>query len=194
VNDKAKPLRLFVAASLPESELKRIDSETKDLRDRLVGARWAPIENQHVTLKFLGATPPEDLADVEAIVSAVAAAHRPAELSVEGLGVFPSIRRARVLWAGVRDETTLMSSLAAELAGSFAAMGYQPEKRKFTPHLTLARFRQPVPVDKDRLRLERGAPFRLEGIELFRSHLSPKGALYELLRTFDLGAGKEADG
>jgi 2'-5' RNA ligase len=190
VNDEQKPLRLFVAASLPESELIRIDAETKDLRDRLVGARWAPIENQHVTLKFLGATRPERLGDVEEIVAAVAAAYRPAELSVEGLGVFPSVRRARVLWASVRDEVALMSSLAAEMADSFAAMGYKPEKRKFTPHLTLARFRQPVPVEKDRLQLERGAPFRLEGIDLFRSQLSPKGARYELLRTFDLGTGK----
>jgi RNA 2',3'-cyclic 3'-phosphodiesterase len=187
VNDTAKPLRLFVAASLPREELERIDRATKDLRDRLIGARWAPIENQHVTLKFLGSTPPETVPEIEAVATSVAAEHHPSELSVSALGVFPSTRRARVLWAGLRDEAGLLSSLAAELAGSLARLGYEPEKRSFTPHLTLARFKEPMPVDRDRLSLEEGEPFTIDRIELFRSHLSPKGARYEMVRAFQLG-------
>jgi RNA 2',3'-cyclic 3'-phosphodiesterase len=182
-----KPLRLFVAASLPRAELERIDLATKDVRDRLIGARWAPLENQHVTLKFLGATPADRLAAVERVVSEVAGAHAPSSLSLKGLGVFPSPRRARVLWAGIEDEAGLMTSLAEGLASSFASLGYEPEKRPFTPHLTLARFRDPAPVDRDLLVLEAGEPFVLHSVELYRSRLSPKGARYEVLRSVPLG-------
>jgi 2'-5' RNA ligase len=191
LNDIEKPLRLFVAASLPRSELERIDRETKDLRDRLIGARWAPIENQHVTLKFLGRTPVDMRDRVEEAVSDVAAVHHPAEMYVEGLGTFPSVRRARVVWAGLHDDAGLLASLAAELAGALAELGYEPEKRPFRPHLTLARMREPAPVDPERLTLPTGVPFAVDRIELFRSHLSPKGARYEVLRTFELGLDKD---
>jgi RNA 2',3'-cyclic 3'-phosphodiesterase len=187
VNATEKPLRLFVAASVPEEELARIDAATKDLRDRLIGGRWAPIENQHVTLKFLGRTAPAGLADVAAVIEGVATRHRPAELSVDGLGVFPSVRRARVLWAGLRDDAGLLKSIADELAREFVPLGYKSEKRGFTPHLTLARFRDPVPVEAARLELAEGAPFTVAKVDLYRSHLSPKGAKYEVLRSFELG-------
>jgi RNA 2',3'-cyclic 3'-phosphodiesterase len=190
LNETTKPLRLFIAASVPVAELQRIDRATKELRDRLIGARWAPIENQHVTLKFLGSTPQESVPEIEEVAASVAAGHAPAELSASGLGAFPSTRRARVLWAGLRDEAGLLASLASELADSLAGLGYEPEKRSFTPHLTLARFKEPMPVDRDRLRLEEGEPFAIDQIELFRSHLSPKGARYEVVRAFGLGTDK----
>jgi 2'-5' RNA ligase len=187
VNEPEKPLRLFVAASIPDAELVRIDNETKDLRDRLIGARWAPIDNQHITLKFLGRTEARRLTDVVDVIEGVAERYGPSRLTVSGLGVFPSTRRARVLWAGLHDEAGLLTSLAGDLAGDLTSLGYKPEKREFTPHLTLARFRNPVPVEPERLELEDGAPFTLAKIELHRSHLSPKGARYEVLRSFELG-------
>jgi RNA 2',3'-cyclic 3'-phosphodiesterase len=186
VNDRVKPLRLFVAASLPREELVRVDAATRDLRDRLIGARWAPVENQHVTLKFLGRTEPGMRTEVERAIQGVTAAHAPASLSVAGLGVFPSPRPARVLWAGLRDEAGLLTSLAGDLATAFEALGYEPEKRAFSPHLTLARFRQPVPIEAGLLDLDEGARFMVTKIELYRSHLSPKGAQYEVMASFEL--------
>jgi RNA 2',3'-cyclic 3'-phosphodiesterase len=187
LNDVEKPLRLFVAVTVPEAELARIDSATKDLRDRLIGARWAPLENQHVTLKFLGRTPPEKLDDVRDALEDVAGRHNPDEVSVTGLGVFPSVRRVRVLWAGLRDETDLLKAVADDLAATLAPLGYEPEKRPFSAHLTLARFKVPVPVEREMLELDEGSPFEVNAVDLYRSHLSPKGARYEALRSFELG-------
>ena len=181
-----KPVRLFVAASVPEGELVWLREETRALRERWPNARWAPLENQHITLKFLGSTPPDRLPDVLAACASVAGGIEPSELALEGLGVFPSRSRARVLWAGLRDPAATLTRAAGELDDRLEPLGYPVEKRRFTPHLTLARFRDPVRVDAlpD---LPVRPPCPLEGFGLWRSHLSPRGARYEQLREFAFG-------
>ena len=181
-----KPVRLFVAASVPESELVWLAEQTVGLRERWPSARWTALENQHVTLKFLGSTPPDRLAAVEAACAGVAEGIEPSELALEGLGVFPSSNRARVLWAGLHDPVETLARVAGGLDHHLEPLGYPVEKRRFTPHLTLARVREPVRIDSlpD---LVRAKAFPLEGFGLWRSHLSPRGARYEQLREFAPG-------
>ena len=186
MTDEPRPVRLFVAASVPDVELKELEERARPLRERLIGARWAPLSNQHITLKFLGSTPVDKLSEVERVVGDVSARHRRTDLSVTDLGCFPNPRRARVLWAGIRDDAGVLTSLAADMAEELEPLGFRREKRAFTPHLTLARFRYPVPVDETFLQVGEGNEFPLEEIDLFRSHLSPKGARYEVLKSFSL--------
>ena len=181
-----RPVRLFVAASVPESELVRLRDETAGLRERWPHARWTPIENQHVTLKFLGSTPPDRVPEVIAACASVAAAIEQSELALEGAGVFPSRSRARVLWAGLDDPAETLSRVARGLDEQLEPLGYPIEKRRFTPHLTLARFRDPVRIDS-LPEVPRALPFPLGGFALWRSHLSPRGAHYEQLREFAFG-------
>lgn len=178
-----KPIRLFVAASVPEQELIWLHDQTVALREQWPIARWTPIGNQHVTLKFLGATTPERLPDVIAVCASVAAQEGPAELALEGLGVFPSRSRARVLWAGLHDPAQTLSTIAGGLDDGLEPLGHAAEKRPFTPHLTLARFRDPVRIDS-LPNLPPALPFPLKGFGLWRSHLSPWRARYEQLREF----------
>lgn len=184
--NEEKPVRLFVAASVPQGELVRLRDQTRSLREQWPNARWAPLENQHVTLKFLGSTAPERLPDVVAACASVATDIEPSELAVEGVGVFPSRSRARVLWAGLHDPAETLSAVARGLDDRLEPLGYRAEKRRFTPHLTLARFRDPVRIESlpD---LPRAAAFSLDGFGLWRSHLSPRGARYERLRGFAFG-------
>lgn len=181
-------LRLFVAVSIPRSHLERIDVEIKPFKDKAVNARWIDVENQHVTLKFLGTTPGDRLGDVEHVCAMVAASHRPADVALTTVGTFPSSKRVRVLWVGIDDPRTLLTRLASDLAQAFEALGYPSEGRTFTPHLTLCRFKIPVPLagglpDLDLSALE---PFTIDRLALFRSHLSPKGARYESIAEFPL--------
>lgn len=182
-------LRLFVAVSVPRSHLERVDAEIAPFRDKLVNARWAPIENQHVTLKFLGSTPADRLNDIANVCGIVAAGRQPADVRLDRVGAFPSKSRVRVLWVGLDDPDSLLGHLAADLDRGFEALGYPTEGRAFTPHVTLCRFKIPVP-------LKGGLPeidvadlpsFEVDAIQLFRSHLSPKGARYEVVREFRLG-------
>ena len=90
-------VRLFVAVSIPRLHLERVDEEMRSFKDKVVNARWIDLENQHVTLKFLGSTPGDRVDDVGRICSMVASSHHPAPVSLTGAGAFPSPSRVRVL-------------------------------------------------------------------------------------------------
>ena len=183
----ASKLRLFVAATIPQGELERVAAATTALRERLTGARWTGISNQHVTLKFLGSTEEGRLREVASCVAQAAAGSTRSEIVVGGLGAFPTPRRARVLWAGIDDPAGLLARLAASLDILLEPLGWAPEQRAFTAHLTLARFKSPRPLG-DLPDLQPGPPIPVDDVVLFRSRLHPKGARYEILERFPIGA------
>ena len=184
-----KKLRLFVAAAVPEEELERLERLIEPLRHQLPGARWTPPASRHVTLKFLGATSPAMIGDVERAIEVAAAGRTPARVSLDGLGTFPSARRVRVLWAGLDDASSLLGDLASALDRTLEPLGFASEKRAFTPHLTLARFREPIRLGAPLPALPRAesVPWEVASIELFRSYLSPRGARYEVIASAPLG-------
>ena len=176
---EAKPLRLFVAAEVPEDVRAAVAQAVGPLRERFPKARWVPTQNQHVTLKFLGSTYPRLVEWVTATVGEAASRHPPFTTRVEGLGAFPNARRARVLWAGLEDGGTAFARLAADLDEALSRE-FAPEKRAFTPHLTVARFEPTVSVDPDEIAFE-SEPFEVDRIVLFRSHLRRPAPVYEPL-------------
>lgn len=181
-------LRLFVAARIPEDRLQLLDAEMAPLRAKLTNARWAPLENQHLTLKFLGSTPADMLEGVASTCAMVAAGYRPARLVLTELGAFPSKTRVRVLWVGVDDPDDVLARLAGDLERAFEPLGFPSEGRAYTPHLTLARFKLPVPLKSGFPSIDTSGiePFELTEVTLFRSRLSPKGARYEAMDAFPL--------
>jgi 2'-5' RNA ligase len=187
VSDRPERLRLFVAVDVPKAVLEELEATIAPRRADVSAARWAPLENQHVTLKFLGNVDAELFDDVVQACRDAAAATESADVRVDGLGAFPNARRARVLWAGLQDEKETLSGLAGSLDGALAPLGFEPEKRAFTPHLTLARLRVPGDVTS----ITNGLTFRSDLVpvrefHLYRSRLSPKGARYEVLESFAL--------
>ena len=185
-------LRLFVAADLPPDLLADLDESLASLRSRseVASARWTVPASQHVTLKFLGWVDAETVGPIVEALATVASTHEPATITVTGLGVFPSERRARVLWAGLDDPAGLLTALASELDPALEPLGFEPETRAFTPHLTLARFKPPASVAGVLFEVPGVAQpsFEVDGVHLYRSHLHPKGARYEILNSFDLGS------
>jgi 2'-5' RNA ligase len=180
-------LRLFVAVDVPADRLAHLHELTAELRATLDGARWTPEGNQHITVKFLGATASERLGEIVTVCAEVAAKHASAQVRLHQMGAFPSLRRARVLWMGVDDADGLLQSLAGALDRGFEALGYAPEQRSYTPHLTLARMKSPAPVRGPLpvMPAELSA-IPIEHLSLYRSRLSPRGAVYELLQRFAL--------
>lgn len=187
---EGEKLRLFTAVRVPREQLEWLDHAVEGVK-RLPGARWTAVDNQHVTLNFLGWVEARLLADVTAAVDAVAREHAPAPVSLAALGAFPRPRRARVLWAGIDDPQALLPALAGDLGDALRAVGYEPEDRGYTPHLTLARFKTPGPVELPDLPDPPG-PFIVDRLTLFRSSLSPSGARYEVMHEAYL-SGSAAD-
>jgi RNA 2',3'-cyclic 3'-phosphodiesterase len=183
---EARPLRLFAAVEIPARARSEAEKAVAPWRERLPTARWVKPENWHVTVKFMGRTYPSLVDRVNEAVEASARRVRPFKLRLDGLGVFPRPSKARVFWVGLDDEgglTKLASALDDELRRDFP-----PEKRGFTPHLTVARLNPPAPVDEEELKRSKldSFPFGVGELVLFRSHLSPKGARYEPLARFPL--------
>jgi 2'-5' RNA ligase len=183
----SKPLRLFYAVSVPRELLELVQERLADLKTALREARWIDPANQHLTVKFLGATPEDRLEEVIEAGASVARGQSGATVSLSGLGAFPSARRARVLWLGVDDPAGVLTGLAQGLDDVLRPLGFSSETRAFTPHLTLARFKAVVKLSPE-ADLDPGSlpPFEVSELRLWQSRLSPKGARYEPLEAFPL--------
>jgi 2'-5' RNA ligase len=182
-------LRLFTAVRVPRTQLEWLDQAVADLK-ALPGTRWTGVDNQHVTLNFLGWVAGAMLGDVTAAVDAAARRHAPAPLSLGELGAFPRRRRARVLWTGIVDPENLLAALASDLGDALRSIGYEPEVRPYTAHLTLARLKTPRSLEGllKPLPAPPGA-FTADRVTLFRSRLSPSGARYEAVHEAYLTGG-----
>jgi 2'-5' RNA ligase len=184
---EAKPLRLFAAVEIPERAKDEVERAIVPWTDRLPDARWVRRENWHVTVKFLGRTLPGLVDHVHEACRAAASMIRPFRVELDGLGVFPRPKSARVFWVGLHDEDGGMKALASALDRELER-DFPAEKRPFSAHLTVARLNPPEPVDPEEL--ERSpvdaSPFRVGELTLFQSHLSPKGARYEPRERFAL--------
>jgi 2'-5' RNA ligase len=182
--DRPKRLRLFIAVDVPPDVRGLVDDVVAPLRARFPSGRWVPMDNWHVTLVFLGATSPDLVGWITSSLTDVAAATHPFGCRVEGLGAFRSMRRARVLWAGLRDDDETMARLADRL-GAALAREFTPERRELTPHLTVARFDPPVELGEDLGRvILRSEPFEVDRITLYRSHLRRPAPVYEPVAVF----------
>ncbi len=139
--------RLFFALPLPpllRGALGRWQGRLPE--DARQGARWCRPEGLHLTLAFLGDCSEEALPRLGAVGDAVAGRREPFILRTAGLGGFPSFGAARVLWLGLEPSPAL-EALAADLRTTLSAAREPFDTKPFRPHLTLARFRAPVPAD-----------------------------------------------
>jgi RNA 2',3'-cyclic 3'-phosphodiesterase len=188
--------RLFVALEPPDAVRRRIAALAAEVR-RASGraadeVRWVPPENVHLTLQFLGAVPEPRVADVAAAVVAAAAESRSLVLAVKGAGGFPNARRPRVVWIGLESDVAALLALVASLGRRLAPLGFAPETRPFSPHLTIGRARDGSGAAGLGGALAAAAQgdavaWRAVDVVLFESHLSQKGPRYEVAARAPLG-------
>jgi len=101
--------------------------------------RWVRVDDLHLTLRFLGATPDERQAEIASALATAAAGVAPFRVVLSGGGAFPNASAPRVLWIGIAEGTDHLAGLVGRLNGALAPLGWPVETRPFTPHLTLAR-------------------------------------------------------
>lgn len=185
-------MRLFVALHPPPAALAELEAAVAPLRGGWSELRWTGPDRWHVTLAFLGEVAQDKLDELSVRLARAAARHPAQELRIGSGGAFPSQKKARVLISRIEGDQPAVAALAA-LAASVAAgarrAGAPPpdEGRKFRPHLTLARCRQPTDVGAivDALGGFSGAAWPATEIHLVMSHAGPK-AWYETLQSWPL--------
>ncbi len=187
-------LRCFIAIDLAVPVRAALREVIAQFARRKSDVRWVHGDGLHVTLKFLGWTEGRWLPQIEAAL-AQALRGRPAlRLRVRGLGAFPSLRRPRVLWVGLEGEG--LGELAECVEQAMNRLGFEPEKRGFTPHITLGRVNgmRGWSHVEDTLKTHLTEDFgesTVEGVTLYRSSLHPDGAIYTPLWTIPLGQNRE---
>ena len=193
-------LRLFVAVALPDHALRALGGAIDRLRAELSGAfRWSAPETMHLTVRFIGGTPPERVPEVTAALEEAAARCGRLELRLDGAGAFYRRRMPTVVWAGLGGGLAGLAMLHDAVEAALGGAGLSPETTAFRPHLTLARVRGGVtPVEADRLwallaavRFDDTPPFAVESVRLMRSELLPGGARHTTLAAAPLGGVRE---
>jgi 2'-5' RNA ligase len=182
-------VRLFVAIVPPRRALDELEATVAPLRPAWPGLRWAGRPAWHLTLAFLGEVGDDVAAGLEPRLNRAAHRHPSLALSLAGGGAFPSAGRARVVWAGIDSDRPALLGLARSVAAGARRAGAPPpdEGRKFRPHVTLARCRQPADVRAltENLAAHAGTPWTATEIHLIRSHLGAQ-AHYETVATWPL--------
>lgn len=186
-------IRSFVAIELPQ---KVIDALAR-LHESLLqatpkGVKWVDPTSIHLTIKFLGGVPVNRVSLISTSLAKVVEGIRPFSLGVEGLGVFPDSRRPRVIWVAVVGDLDRLVQLQQAVDSALSPLGFVKENRPFVPHLTLARIREDMNYQERQsfgqrfltAKLEQLPLFKVESVNLMKSQLTPRGAIYSKLDTF----------
>jgi len=168
-------IRLFVALELPEAVRDRLGM----LQGGVPGARWAHDDQLHLTLRFIGEVDEGTASDIDAALAQIRAPGF--QLALAGVGQFGDAK-PRALWAGVEKNPGL-NHLRDKIEHALVRTGIEPDTRRYAPHVTLARLRNPdLPKLREFLALNalwRAEPFRVERFSLIASYLTKSGSIYE---------------
>jgi 2'-5' RNA ligase len=190
-------LRLFTALELPPALRRQLANLIAALGEALPrgSVRWVRAEGIHLTLKFYGEVPAGQVPALQASLRQAALGASPLQLELNGLGTFPNPARPRVVWVGIKGDLERLSGLQRAVEEAAIPLGFEPEARGFSPHLTLGRVNAGWrPADKQKLgeafaRLGPGLHglFAAETLSLMQSDLRPDGAVYTCLLAVALG-------
>jgi len=192
-------VRSFIAIELPD-ELKlglaQLEAQLKMSKQPWV--KWVDPYSIHLTLKFLGSIAVDRISEITRAMEEAIQGVSPFRLEVKDLGVFPSLRRVQVVWVGISGEVDKLSQLQQHLESNLARLGFAPETRPFTPHLTLARLHNQASLDERQrfgqliasTRFEAAYTIKVDAISLMRSQLTREGAIYSQISSVGLNKSR----
>ncbi len=183
-------MRIFIAVELPDKIKEKIDTLITYFKTQLPkqALKWVRKENLHLTIKFIGEFPEDEIPKIKTIIDEVLTNQSEFSFSIEGLGMFPNSDNPRVIWLGITGGDPLIS-IHQQLNLSLAQIGVKTDHRPLSPHLTIARVRQGI--DRATLsqignslsefRVDTLGSIIVDHITLFQSNLKPAGPHYKVL-------------
>jgi RNA 2',3'-cyclic 3'-phosphodiesterase len=182
-------LRAFIAVEIPIAVRQAVGEATSDLQKGIGSlVRWVPMENMHLTLKFLGDISPLNVDMLTQMIRSEVDLYNCFEIQFNGLSSFPNLKRPRVIYIGIRAPATLVA-LHRGIEAASRRLGYESEERGFSPHLTIGRVKQNVTGTEQQAirRALEGAKIdslgtaRVDSVDLFKSDLKSTGSVYTRL-------------
>ena len=183
-------VRSFIALELTAGIHKQLAQIQGELKKSGADVKWVKPEGIHLTLKFLGSVSLKLIEEIKKLLDQMAGDHKCFELGISQLGAFPKIEYPRVIWVGIEQGKKQSTQLAQDLEKRLINLGFSPEKRAFSPHLTLGRVRSSEKREQLR-KLIQSTTFTqktmpAEKLILFKSTLTPQGAIYQALHEVKL--------
>jgi len=175
--------RLFIAVDLPDTIKKNLES----MFFGIPGARWVSIDQIHLTVRFVGDVVGAQFLDIKNMLEKVNIS--PFDIQLKGVGHFPPRGAPRVIWAGLEKSEPLLR-LRKKIDGTLSKVNVKPERRKFSPHITLARLKNTPPQKVANFLSGNGLfsqePFRIDDFKLYSSTLTQKGAIHKVEKIYPL--------
>lgn len=185
-------MRCFIAIDMPETVKRSLGEVINRVKGSSKDIRWIPVQNVHLTLKFLGEVQEETIPAIEKRLSSVCAGFKPFSITASGIGAFPSLKHPATIWVGL-DASGELEQLARAVDLSMAALGFEKEERQFSPHLTIGRVKdrkgiEPVIKELYTFKDVFFGSIEVNEVLLMRSVLKPTGAEYSKIAGFKLSS------
>ena len=186
-------IRVFIAVPVPEEIKNNIANSQEILKQKFDNdkIKWVKANLMHITIKFLGDIETAMIPDMKKMVQKSIADANSFKLSVKKIGVFPGIRKPRIIWAGIEQDVGKLVDIHEKINENINVLGFKKESKGLTPHITLARVKhKPInskilkQVIEESQRLFLGE-FQVNNIILYKSELYPTGPLYTPLWSVD---------
>ncbi len=188
-------IRSFIAIELPDElklELTQLEAQLES--DKQPWVKWVDPYSIHLTLKFLGGITVDSTGQITRAMEKAAQGMPHFHLEVKDLGVFPNLKRVQVAWVGVGGEVAKLGQLQQCIESNLVPLGFAPESRPFTPHLTLARLRDRASLEERQrfgqlitdTRFKAACTIEVDAINLMRSQLTREGAIYNQISSVRL--------
>ena len=184
-------MRTFIAIELPQKIIGTLSALQNQLKNTQADVKWVAPENIHLTLKFLGEVDEKKIEKIIQALEETAKDNQPFSIRLCALGAFPKINFPRVIWVGIDAGDEETKNIAFVLEEKLQKLGIPKEKRPFSSHITIGRVRSGINREKlvkelDILQrkglLQENLEFLATKITLFKSTLTPKGPIYEILK------------
>jgi RNA 2',3'-cyclic 3'-phosphodiesterase len=188
-------LRAFAGIELPaeiKGELQSIQKALQTPQSNYV--KWVEVANLHLTLIFLGNIAPAQIDPISRAFENATCGIRAFELYLQNVGAFPSLDRPNIIWAGLQGDIKTLCAWQKNLEQKLIPLGFPPESRSFSPHLTLGRVRETASFMErqalgrklQNLQCQEGTKMTVDSLNLIHSQLTPKGPIYTILRSIKL--------
>ena len=179
-------IRTFIAIEIPQDVISDIDEIQQALKSYRFSIKWVRPESIHLTLKFLGNIDPAAVESINRVLKTTVDSFKPFSIQAKGLGVFPGVKRPRVIWMGIVGQKDRLAGLQRNLDKNLNDIGFARDKRPFKGHLTLGRAKGRIDARRIGSVLTEysnfeAQPFTVGSLILYKSELLPTGAVYTKL-------------
>ncbi|MCK4245395.1 MAG: RNA 2',3'-cyclic phosphodiesterase [Candidatus Omnitrophica bacterium] len=185
-------MRTFISVEIPQEAREKFLLAENLLRNSDLPLKLVKIENLHLTLKFLGEISEERLKEIIETCQIVAEAFSPFSISFKGIGIFPDMKKPRVIWAGVEEGAEDLRKISGLLEEELEKRGFPADKREFQGHLTIARVKKPMIRNEvlkgliEKFQEHQFCSFPVNKLYIMKSELKKEGPIYTCLKEIAL--------